>query len=89
VIADTFCRGVEDMTGGVTSTIVSNRVLSKDKLWKELANSDGEFVFALAAMGTGWDRQKSGLALGHAYSILQSREEVDEDGKKVRLVQIR
>ncbi|KXH31552.1 calpain family cysteine protease [Colletotrichum simmondsii] len=82
-------EGVEDMTGGVTSTIATNRVLRKDKLWKELVNSDGEFVFALAAMGTGWDWQKSGLALGHAYSILQSREEVDEDGKKVRLVQIR
>ncbi|GKT87630.1 calpain family cysteine protease [Colletotrichum tofieldiae] len=82
-------EAVEDMTGGVTSTIATNRVLRKDKLWKELVNSDGEFVFALAAMGTGWDWQKSGLALGHAYSILQSREEVDEDGKKVRLVQIR
>jgi len=77
------------MTGGVTSTIASNRVLSKEKLWKELVNSDGEFVFALSAMGTGWDRKKSGLALGHAYSILSSREEVDEDGNKVRLVQIR
>ncbi|KAF6833625.1 calpain family cysteine protease [Colletotrichum musicola] len=82
-------EGVEDMTGGVTSTIATNRVLRKDKLWRELVNSDGEFVFALAAMGTGWDWQKSGLALGHAYSILQSREEVDEDGKRVRLVQIR
>ncbi|OHE93421.1 calpain family cysteine protease [Colletotrichum orchidophilum] len=82
-------EAVEDMTGGVTSTIATNRVLRKDRLWKELISADGEFVFALAAMGTGWDWQKSGLALGHAYSILQSREEVDEDGKKVRLVQIR
>ncbi|KAK2002595.1 calpain family cysteine protease [Colletotrichum falcatum] len=82
-------EAVEDMTGGVTSTIATNRVLRKDRLWKELVNTDGEFVFALAAIGTGWDWQKSGLALGHAYSILQSREEVDEDGKKVRLVQIR
>ncbi|KAK2008455.1 calpain family cysteine protease [Colletotrichum eremochloae] len=82
-------EAVEDMTGGVTSTIATNRVLRKDRLWKELVNADGEFVFALAAMGTGWDWQKSDLALGHAYSILQSREEVDEDGKKVRLVQIR
>ncbi|KAI1866996.1 hypothetical protein JX265_007572 [Neoarthrinium moseri] len=82
-------EAVEDMTGGVTTTIASNRVLRKDKLWKELVNSDGEFVFALAAFGTGWDWQKSGLALGHAYSILEAREEVDEDGNKVRLVKIR
>ena len=48
-------EAVEDMTGGVSTTLASNRVLSKEKLWKELKNSDGEFVFALAAMGTGWD----------------------------------
>lgn len=82
-------EAVEDMTGGVTTTVATNRVMSKDKLWNELVNADGEFVFALAAMGTGWDTQKSGLALGHAYSILQSREEVDENGKKFRLVQVR
>jgi hypothetical protein len=82
-------EAVEDMTGGVTTTIATNRVLKKDKLWKELAFSDGEFVFALSAIGTGWDWQKGGLALGHAYSILQAREEVDEEGNKVRLVQIR
>ncbi len=82
-------EGVEDMTGGVTTTVATNRVLKKDKLWKELVNGDGEFVFALSAIGTGWDWQKGGLALGHAYSILKATEEVDEDGKKVRLVQIR
>lgn len=81
-------EAVEDMTGGVTSTVASNRVLRKDKLWKELANND-EFVFALSAIGTGWDSQKGGLALGHAYSILKAVEEVDEDGNKVRLVKIR
>jgi hypothetical protein len=68
---------------------MANRVLRKDKLWRELVNADGNFVFALSAMGTGWDSQKSGLALGHAYSILKATEEVDEDGNKVRLVQVR
>ncbi|KAK3985790.1 cysteine proteinase [Cladorrhinum sp. PSN332] len=81
-------EGVEDMTGGVTSTVASNRVLRKDKLWKELANND-DFVFALSAIGTGWDSKKGGLALGHAYSILKAVEEVDENGNKVRLVKIR
>ncbi|KAK4171425.1 putative calpain [Triangularia setosa] len=82
-------EAVEDMTGGVTTTVASNRVLKKDKLWKELVNAEGEFVFALSAIGTGWDSYKGGLALGHAYSILRATEEVDEDGKKVRLVKIR
>ncbi|CAJ2505545.1 Uu.00g129390.m01.CDS01 [Anthostomella pinea] len=83
-------EAVEDMTGGVTTTIASNRVLSKHRLWKELSNKDGEFVFALAAMGTGWDNTRSGLALGHAYSILDAREEPTEDLlEKKRLVKIR
>ena len=82
-------EAVEDMTGGVTTTVAANRVLKKDRLWKELVNSDNEFVFALSAIGTGWDWQKGGLALGHAYSVMKATEEVDEDGKKVRLVLIR
>jgi hypothetical protein len=82
-------EGVEDMTGGVTSVIVTNRVLKKDSLWREMANSDGEFVFALSASGTGWDSQRNGLALNHAYSILHATEEVGEDGQRVRLVKIR
>jgi len=82
-------EAVEDMTGGVTTTVAANRVLRKDKLWRELIDADGEFVFALSALGTGWDWVKGGLALGHAYSILKATEEVDENGKKVRLVQVR
>lgn len=77
------------MTGGVTTTVATNRVMKKDKLWKELVASDGDFVFALSAIGTGWDYKKNGLALGHAYSILKATEEVDEEGRKFRLVQIR
>jgi hypothetical protein len=29
-------EGVEDLTGGVTSKVLTNRILSKDRLWKEL-----------------------------------------------------
>lgn len=82
-------EAVEDMTGGVGTTIASSKILDKDKLWRELAGSDGQFVFALSAMGTGWDRTRNGLALGHAYSVLQATEATDEDGKRHRLVQIR
>ncbi|KAF3763923.1 hypothetical protein M406DRAFT_95460 [Cryphonectria parasitica EP155] len=80
-------EAVEDMTGGVTTTLANKRVLSKDRLWKELAYGDGDFVFALSALG--YASSASGVVLGHAYSILRATEEVDEDGGKVRLVQIR
>jgi len=82
-------EGVEDMTGGVGTTIASSKILSKDNLWKELTNSEGEFVFALSAMGTGWDSTRNGLALGHAYSILHATEQEGKDGTRVRLVKIR
>ncbi|THC95425.1 hypothetical protein EYZ11_005112 [Aspergillus tanneri] len=82
-------EAVEDMTGGVTTTIATNRVLNKNKLWKELVNSEKNFVFAASTLGTGWDWTRGGLALGHAYSILRATEEVDEEGNKVRLVLIR
>lgn len=83
-------EGVEDMTGGVTSTIATKRVLSKDRLWKELAFGEGDFVFAMSAMGGQYfPTQTSGVVLGHAYSIVRATEEVDEGGNKLRFVQIR
>jgi hypothetical protein len=80
-------EAVEDMTGGVTTTINAKRVLKKDRLWKELANGTGDFVFAASAIGS--SMTQNGLFMGHAYSILKATEEVDEDGNKFRLVQIR
>lgn len=82
-------EAVEDMTGGVTTTIATNRVLNKDRLWNELVDSDNNFVFATSALGTGLNLSRGGLPLGHAYSILRATEEADEEGNKVRLVLIR
>lgn len=85
-------QGVEDMTGGVSTTLVSNRVFNKDKLWDELPkgeDGDGEFVFALSASWAPNQDHKSGVALCHAYSILQARKEFDDQGNVHQLVKIR
>lgn len=82
-------EAVEDMTGGLTTTIATKRVLRKDKLWKELVNGDGNFVFALSALGFAAAQSASGVVLGHAYSILRATEEVDENGTNFRFVKIR
>ncbi|RAL17404.1 cysteine proteinase [Aspergillus homomorphus CBS 101889] len=82
-------EAVEDMTGGVTTTITTNKVLNQNTLWRELVNAEKNFVFAASALTTGRDWTKGGLALRHAYSILRATEEEDEDGRKVRLVLVR
>lgn len=84
-------EGVEDMTGGVTTTIDTNKVLSKDRLWKELLNTNKEFIFATGTpSSSGGDSDfRSGLAYQHAYSVLEATEQADEKGNKVRLVRLR
>ncbi|KAJ4261603.1 hypothetical protein NW762_007034 [Fusarium torreyae] len=82
---------VEDLTGGVTTVVAGNRVLRKERLWREMLGSDGEdgeFVFGLSAGGPGED-YNNGIVLRHAYSILKVAEVEDDDGNKVRLVKIR
>ncbi|KKY29498.1 putative calpain-1 catalytic subunit [Diaporthe ampelina] len=83
--------GVEDMTGGVTTSITTNKILRKDRLWKELTGSDGQFVFGLSAQfRSNRVEADSGVALGHAYTILRAVEVDTENGKgSVRLVKIR
>jgi hypothetical protein len=83
-------EAVEDMTGGVTTTFMTNKILYPQKLWKELLNEKKEFVFAVSSPWLGKDTEsRQGLALSHAYSVLKAVEEVGEDDKKVQLVLIR
>ncbi|KAF2279234.1 cysteine proteinase [Westerdykella ornata] len=84
-------EGVEDLTGGVTTKLLTNRVLSKERLWKELLEVNKQFLFSASSPGTYGDDNTSrkGLALSHAYSVIRAVEAEDEDGNMHRLVLIR
>lgn len=82
------------MTGGVTSDILTNNILDKDRFWnEELMQVNKEFLFGC---GTGlysdWltpnhpspPKDRKGISENHSYSIMDVRE---IDG--VRLVKLR
>ncbi|KAK6343165.1 hypothetical protein TWF718_008538 [Orbilia javanica] len=76
-------EAVEDLTGGVTSEVFSQDILSKDKFWKEeLAKVNEEFLFA-GAIDSITDSGRDGVIAGHAYSVLKARE---IDGRRFVLV---
>ncbi|VUC25931.1 unnamed protein product [Clonostachys rosea] len=84
--------GVEDMTGGVSSVLLTSRVLRKEKLWHELrqvGQDDGQFVYGLAASFGVGTQERNGLMLNHAYSVTKAVEIEDSTGRKVKLLQIR
>lgn len=84
-------EAVEDLTGGVTTKILTDRVLSKERLWKELLQVNKQFLFSASSPGSYGDDSdaRRGLALSHAYSVIKAVDEDDEDGKMHRLVLIR
>lgn len=84
-------EAVEDLTGGVTTKILCDRILSKERLWKELLQVNKEFLFSASSPGSYGDdsHARRGLALSHAYSILKAVDAEDEDGKNNRLVLVR
>jgi hypothetical protein len=84
-------EGIEDLTGGVTTKILTNRVLSKERLWKELIQANDAFLFAASSPSAYGDDSdtRQGIALNHAYSVVKAVEEEDKEGKKFRLVLIR
>ncbi|KAJ5129614.1 uncharacterized protein N7515_005653 [Penicillium bovifimosum] len=77
-------EAIEDLTGGVTSEVLSSNILDKDRFWKEeLMKVNTEFLFGC---GTGlfsnWldpkyrgpPRDRKGISEGHSYSIMEARE---------------
>ncbi|OOF99049.1 hypothetical protein ASPCADRAFT_163003 [Aspergillus carbonarius ITEM 5010] len=77
-------EALEDLTGGVTSDILTSNILDKDRFWKdELMQVNKEFLFGC---GTGlfsnWldpeyrgpPRDRKGISENHSYSIMEARE---------------
>ncbi|KAG9195132.1 hypothetical protein G6011_00252 [Alternaria panax] len=84
-------EAVEDLTGGVTTKILTDRVLDKQRLWEELLQAGKKFLFSVSSPSMDGDDSdvRRGLALSHAYSILKAVDAEGEDGKKYQLVLIR
>lgn len=80
-------EAIEDLTGGISTLILTDSVLKRQSLWEELTNPYGKFVFALSIFGLG--SNQAGLGLNHAYSVLRATEETAENGDKIRLVMVR
>jgi hypothetical protein len=87
-------EALEDLTGGVTSDVLSSNILDKDRFWnEELMQVNKEFLFGC---GTGlfsnWltpnhhgpPRDRKGISENHSYSIMDAKE---IDG--VRLLKLR
>lgn len=81
----TFPReALEDLTGGVTSDVLTSNILDKDRFWKEeLMHVNQEFLFGcgtgifanwLEPEYTGPPRDRKGICENHSYSIMEARE---------------
>jgi hypothetical protein len=84
-------EAVEDLTGGVTTKILTDRILSKERLWKELLQVNNQFLFSASSPGSYGDDSdaRRGLALSHAYSVIKAVDVEGENGENHRLVLIR
>lgn len=71
-------EGIEDLTGGVSSSFRSEDVLDKDKLWLELLQVNNDFLFGLGSRQALYDDQEDyetgGVVTSHAYTVLSARE---------------
>ncbi|OAX81293.1 hypothetical protein ACJ72_04370 [Emergomyces africanus] len=76
-------EAIEDLTGGVTSEIMSRDILDKERFWTEdLMNVNKKFVFGCATGLYGrWlypnyygSKERSGIHECHAYSVMDAKE---------------
>lgn len=94
--ADDYSEAIEDLTGGVSSEVLSSNILDKDRFWKdELMKVNNEFLFGC---GTGlysnWldpgyhgpPRDRKGISENHSYSIMDAKEVDGERLLRLRYV---
>lgn len=77
-------EAIEDLTGGVTSEVLSSNILDQDRFWtEELMKVNEEFLFGcgtglfsnwLDPMYKGPPRDRKGISENHSYSIMEARE---------------
>lgn len=68
-------NGIEDLTGGTTTKIYTNDVLSKNRLWEEgLCKVNDDFLFGCAThtLNDPYNAGRDGIYGDHAYSILRA-----------------
>ena len=92
-------EGVEDLTGGVNSTLRSEDILDRDTLWAELQQVNKEFLFGCgsrrALYADDYEDEPTGVVTSHAYTVLKAKEikhKVGKDKKEektVRLLKVR
>ncbi|KAL8952139.1 MAG: hypothetical protein Q9222_001916 [Ikaeria aurantiellina] len=85
-------EALEDLTGGVTSELLTTGILDKDVFWNnELMNVNKQYLFGLSQPG-GRSGERRGIVEGHSYSIMSTQVLVEEkDGKlqETRLLKIK
>ncbi|RAK73077.1 calpain-like protein [Aspergillus fijiensis CBS 313.89] len=77
-------EALEDLTGGVTSDLLSSNILDKDRFWnEELMKVNKEFLFGCGCgLFSNWldpgyrgpPRDRKGISENHSYSIMEARE---------------
>ncbi|KAH6682865.1 hypothetical protein B0J14DRAFT_133381 [Halenospora varia] len=77
-------EGLEDLTGGVTTELLSTDILDKEYFWnEELIKVNKDFLFGCSS-SLFWGRgYRKGIYEGHAYSIMKC---VEIDGKRLCLL---